>query len=71
MKPHRTRIREHLRSARVSALTLEERRAEMRAAEAHVEAGHRDQDPEPGSGAGPCSARKHAVPKPGTEVPAP
>jgi len=38
MKTHRTRIREHLRSARVSALTAEERRQEMRAAEARLAA---------------------------------
>ena len=34
MIPHRTKIRRRLRSARVAALTPEERREEMRAAEA-------------------------------------
>lgn len=34
MITHRTRIRRHLRSARVAALTPEERREELRAAEA-------------------------------------
>ena len=34
MLTHRTKVRRHLRSARVAALTPEERRDEMRAAEA-------------------------------------
>ena len=35
MLTHRTKVRRHLRSARVAALTPEERREEMRAAEAN------------------------------------
>jgi hypothetical protein len=40
MLTHRTRIRRHLRSARVAALTPEERSEELRAAEARVAARH-------------------------------
>ena len=40
MLTHRTKVRRHLRSARVAALTPEERREEMRAAEARWTARH-------------------------------
>ena len=40
MIPHRTKIRRHLRSARVEALTPEERREELRAAAARRAARH-------------------------------
>jgi len=45
MITHRTKIRQHLRSARVSALTPEERREELRAAEARRAAEHRRRKP--------------------------
>jgi hypothetical protein len=48
MVTHRIRIRRHLRSARVSALTAEERREELRAA---GKAAQRDDRPTPGAGA--------------------
>jgi hypothetical protein len=40
MKTRRTKIREHLRSARVASLTPEERREEIRAAEARCAERH-------------------------------
>jgi hypothetical protein len=40
MITHRTKVRRHLRSARVAALTPEERSEELRAAEARGAAGH-------------------------------
>ncbi len=46
MTPH-IRIRRHLRSVRVSVLTAEERRDELRAAE-HL--AHQDDRPTPGTG---------------------
>jgi hypothetical protein len=54
MKTRRTRIREQLRSARASALTVEERREELRAAEARIAALHSDED-EPGPAPGPAA----------------
>ena len=66
MKTHSTKIREHLRSARVSALTAEERRAKMREAEARAagrHAGEDDAEPDPGS-----AREEFVTPKPATEV---
>ena len=48
MMTHRMRIRRHLRSARVSVLTAEERREALRAAE---KAAPQDDRPTPGTGA--------------------
>jgi hypothetical protein len=66
MKTHRTRIREHLRSARVSALTEDERREELRMAEARAAAPHGGED-EPGPAPGTSSAERGAH-RPATEV---
>ena len=58
MITRRMHLRQQLRSVRVSALSEEERRAEMRAAEARHEAGQ--ESPDAGgapSGSGPAAPR--------------
>jgi len=56
MITHRTKVRRHLRSARVAALTPEDRRDELRAAEAryterHGRSGQAGADPAGSTGA--------------------
>jgi hypothetical protein len=69
VKTHRTKIRQHLRSARASALTVDERRAEMRGAEARA-AGRDADEGAAGAAAGPVPAQS-VNPEPATESPAP
>jgi len=59
MITHRTRIRRHLRSARVAALTPEERREELRAAEARCARGHGRSEPAGVDSAGAADRETH------------
>ena len=63
MMTHRTKTRRHLRSARVAALTTEERREEMRAAEAQRAARHDRSEPDAVDPPGPAGPETHQVPR--------
>ena len=59
MLTHRARIRRHLRSARVAALTPEKRREEMRAAEARRAAKDERSEQAGADPAGPTGPETH------------
>jgi hypothetical protein len=59
MFTHRTKVRRHLRSTRVAALTTEERREEMRAAEARRTAKHDHSEQADADPTGPAGPETH------------
>ncbi len=61
MLTHRTKVRRHLRSARVAALTPEERREEMRAAEAKRVERHDRSEQAGADPAGPTGPETHGA----------